>query len=82
MGLCFYASILIVAEVSVIDPQYRTEVCKNKTRNSLKNDRKVLRRGQNMYKYKHELFYSTTFRVQTLSWERGEIHNRIITETQ
>ena len=49
----------MATEVSIFD-RYITEVCKKETRNSLKNDKKVLRRGQDMNKYKHQLFYSNT----------------------
>ena len=66
-------SALIIAEVSVFDARYITEACKNKTRKSLKSDHKVLRRGQNINKYKHELFDSNTLGVQTLSQEEGKM---------
>lgn len=49
----------MATDVSIFD-HYITEVCKNETRNSLKNDNKVLRRGQDMNKYKYQLFYSNT----------------------
>lgn len=69
----------MTTEVSIFD-HYITEVCKNETRNSLKNDNKVLRRGQDMNKYKHQLFYSNTLSADIIM--RKEKNGDITIEAQ